>query len=185
MKRFLLLTIIFSLSLFAVETSLSKDELKSLKKDGYIIKKDKIKKTGFISFDINRDIDAVYSDIINLSKYPLKIEDVSKVDIYSQSGRIVKATIYIDTFLIDFHNSIVHFIDKNNYTVKWHLDNKYEDNYFSKMDGYWFLKRVDNKTRIFYANDLGFKGWVPSFLEDYLFEKGLKESTFWLKESNE
>jgi hypothetical protein len=53
------------------------------------------------------------------------------------------------------------------------------------MDGYWILKRVNNKTRIFYSNDLEFKSWIPSFLENYLFEKGLIESTSWLYSEHE
>jgi len=180
MKYFLILFLLVSNS-FSNEISLNNEELIELQENGYVIKRDKINKTGFISFDVNRSIDDVFSDIINFSEYPVLINDVAKVNIYEQNNNTIKAKIFIESFFINFHNSIIHTINKNKYTVKWTLDKeKDSDNYFAKMDGYWVLKAINNKTRIFYSNDLEFKSWIPSFLENYLFEKGLIESTSWL-----
>jgi hypothetical protein len=165
----------------ASDISLTKQEIQTLNKNGYIIKRDRVNKTGFIAFDVNRSIDDVFNDIINLVQYPIRIKDVSRVDIYDKYNNIVKAKIFIESFFIDFHNSVIHTILRDKYTVRWTLDKKDDkENYFAKMDGYWILKTVNNKTRIFYSNDLEFKSWVPGFLENYLFEKGLKESTSWL-----
>jgi ribosome-associated toxin RatA of RatAB toxin-antitoxin module len=180
MKYIILLVLLFS-NIFANEIFLSTKQLSELNENGFVIKRDKVNKTGFISFDVNRSIDDVFNDIVNLQNYPELIKDVAKVDIYETNNNIVKAKIFIESFFINFHNSVIHTIIKNKYTVKWTLDKTQDnDNYFSKMDGYWVLKRVNNKTRIFYSNDLEFKSWVPSFLENYLFEKGLVESTSWL-----
>ena len=185
MKYIILLVLLFS-NIFANEIFLDTKQLSELKENGYVIKRDKINKTGFISFDVNRSIDKVFYDILNLKNYPKLINDVAKVNIYEKDKNIVKAKIFIESFFINFHNSVIHTIIKNKYTVKWTLDKTQDDdNYFSKMDGYWVLKRVDNKTRIFYSNDLEFKSWVPGFLENYLFEKGLMESTSWLYSENE
>ena len=185
MKYIILLVLLFS-NIFSNEIFLDTKQLSELKENGYVIKRDKINKTGFISFDVNRSIDKVFDDIINLKNYPKLINDVAQVDIYEKDNNIVKAKIFIESFFINFHNSVIHTIIKNKYTVKWTLDKTQDnDNYFSKMDGYWVLKRVNNKTRIFYSNDLEFKSWVPGFLENYLFEKGLMESTSWLYSENE
>jgi len=184
--KYIILLALLCLNIFADEIFLSTEQLIELKENGYVIKRDKINKTGFISFDVNRDIDKVFYDIINLKNYPKLINDVAKVDIYEKDKNIVKAKIFIESFFINFHNSVIHTIIKNKYTVKWTLDKTQDnDNYFSKMDGYWVLKRINNKTRIFYSNDLEFKSWVPGFLENYLFEKGLMESTSWLYSENE
>jgi ribosome-associated toxin RatA of RatAB toxin-antitoxin module len=184
--KYIILLALLCLNIFANEIFLSTEQLIELKENGYVIKRDKINKTGFISFDVNRDIDKVFYDIINLKNYPKLINDVAKVDIYEKDKNIVKAKIFIESFFINFHNSVIHTIIKNKYTVKWTLDKTQDnDNYFSKMDGYWVLKRINNKTRIFYSNDLEFKSWVPGFLENYLFEKGLMESTSWLYSENE
>jgi ribosome-associated toxin RatA of RatAB toxin-antitoxin module len=180
MKYIILLVLLFS-NIFANEIFLSTKQLSELNENGFVIKRDKVNRTGFISFDVNRSIDDVFNDIVNLQNYPELIKDVAKVDIYETNNNIVKAKIFIESFFINFHNSVIHTIVKNKYTVKWTLDKTQDnDNYFSKMDGYWVLKRVNNKTRIFYSNDLEFKSWVPGFLENYLFEKGLVESTSWL-----
>jgi len=185
MKYIILLLVLFS-NIFSNEIFLDTNQLSELKENGYVIKRDKINKTSFISFDVNRSIDKVFDDIINLKNYPKLINDVAQVDIYEKDNNIVKAKIFIESFFINFHNSVIHTIIKNKYTVKWTLDKTQDnDNYFSKMDGYWVLKRVNNKTRIFYSNDLEFKSWVPGFLENYLFEKGLMESTSWLYSENE
>jgi len=185
MKYIILLVLLFS-NIFANEIFLSTKQLSELNENGFVIKRDKVNKTGFISFDVNRSIDDVFNDIVNLQNYPELIKDVAKVDIYETNNNIVKAKIFIESFFINFHNSVIHTIIKNKYTVKWTLDKTQDnDNYFSKMDGYWVLKRVNNKTRIFYSNDLEFKSWVPSFLENYLFEKGLIESTSWLYSEHE
>jgi len=185
MKYIILLVLLFS-NIIANEIFLDTKQLSELKENGYVIKRDKINKTGFISFDVDRSIDKVFYDILNLKNYPKLINDVAKVNIYEKDKNIVKAKIFIESFFINFHNSVIHTIIKNKYTVKWTLDKTQDnDNYFSKMDGYWVLKRVDNKTRIFYSNDLEFKSWVPGFLENYLFEKGLIESTSWLYSEHE
>jgi ribosome-associated toxin RatA of RatAB toxin-antitoxin module len=179
--KYIILLIFFYSSVLANEIFLSDEQLIELKENGYVIKRDKINKTGFISFDVNRSIDDVFYDIVNLENYPNLINDVAEINIYEKNNDIVKAKIFIESFFINFHNSVIHTIIKDKYTVTWTLDKTQDDdNYFSKMDGYWVLKRVDNKTRIFYSNDLEFKSWVPSFLENYLFEKGLIESTSWL-----
>ncbi len=179
----LILCVVLAVFASADKTTLNKAELKELKEEGYVIKRDKKTKKGFISFDINRTIDDVFKDIKNLKSYPKKIEDVSRVEVYDERDNIVKARIFIDTFFVSFKNSVLHYIDDNKRHISWELDGDFNDtNYFAKMDGYWSLKKLDeNNTRVFYANDLEFKGWVPSFLEGYLFDKGLKQSTFWLK----
>jgi len=64
--------------------------------------------------------------------------------------------------------------------MHWRLDNS-KENYFKKMEGSWQLQKIEDGTRVYYTNHLEFKGWVPSFIESYLFEKGLFQSTQWLK----
>ncbi len=178
----------FSLSLMIFanneKVNLNEKELKELKTNGFVIKRDRETKKGFISFDINKTLQAVYKEIKELSSYPAKIKDVDKVEIYHNKNNIIKAKIYIDNFFVSFSNSVIHYIDDTNHHISWTLDKKFDtNNYFAKMNGYWRLKQIDeNTTRVFYANDLEFKNWVPGFLENYLFDKGLKESTFWLKQ---
>ena len=142
---------------------------------------DKESGTGTITFTVDKNIDKVMQEILNLQDYPQKIEDVEKVDIYFSSQNKYNATIYISSFFIDFQNSVTHEIDRYNHTVKWHLDET-KENYFKEMNGFWKLEKIDdNITQVRYQNQLKFKGWIPSFLENYLLEKGLRKSTRWLK----
>ena len=178
MKLLLILGIIvYSLSAFS--TTLNKEELQVLINQNYLVKTNRDTNEGMIIFDINKSIDTVMQQIVNLEAYPSQIEDVDNVIIYSKQKNIIKAKIFISTFFIDFHNSVIHTIDMDKHTMHWDLDDK-EDNYFYKMNGSWQLKRVNNKTRVSYINHLEFKSWIPSFIEDYLFEKGLFKSTQWL-----
>jgi ribosome-associated toxin RatA of RatAB toxin-antitoxin module len=179
--------VIFIHSFLFSQISLNTQELDELKKNSYIIKRDIKTNTGFISFDVDKNINQVFKEITNLNSYSDKIDDVSKVNIYNQTETRLKATIYIDNFFIRFSNSVVHNIDKINFTVRWHLDEKYKDeNYFEQMNGYWKLKQIDeNTTRIFYSNNLVFKSWIPQFIKEYLFQKGLFSSTYWLKQNND
>jgi ribosome-associated toxin RatA of RatAB toxin-antitoxin module len=180
------LSLVFN-NLFAKNITLNKDDLAELKNNSYVIKRDLENKTGFISFDVEKNITAIMNEIVNLEKYPNKIDDVSQVNIYSQTPYTIKAEIFIDNFFISFSNNVIHYIDYDSFFIKWNLDEDYnKQNYFKAMNGYWKLKKIDsNTTRIFYSNNLEFKSWIPSFIEDYLFEKGLFESTYWLKELNE
>jgi len=136
-------------------------------------------KTGLIVFDINRDIDLVMKDILNLEAYPQNIEDVKKLTIYESSRNKIKAQIHISTFFIDFDNNVIHDIDKKNYTITWHLDGS-KKNYFLVMQGSWKLKKIKEGTRVYYKNHLEFKTWVPGFFESYLLKKGILKSTQWL-----
>lgn len=178
--KYIITFLVFIQVLYSQSFVLTNEQLDQLNKDGYILQRDSKNNNGMIIFDVDKDIDKVMDSILDLNSYPENIDDVGKVEIYSNSLNEVKAKIFIDTFFIDFHNYVIHDIDREKYSVKWHLDNKYK-NYFAKMQGYWKLKKIGNKTRVFYFNDLEFKSWVPSFLKSYLFKKGLFKSTQWLK----
>jgi ribosome-associated toxin RatA of RatAB toxin-antitoxin module len=136
--------------------------------------------TGSISFQVEKNKEILMREILKLKAYPQKIDNVAKVEIYYSSPTQVNAVIYIDTFFIDFHNYVVHFIDRDKFRVTWHLDDT-QENYFKAMDGSWVLEGDGNITQVTYTNHLEFKGWIPSFMENYLLEKGLKKSTEWLR----
>jgi len=135
--KYVLIIFTFIYSLNAIEIELSSMELEELKNNSFIIKRDLENKTGFISFDVDKNINLVMDEIIDLKSYSTKINDVSKVDIYESFDHIVKAEIFIDNFFISFSNKVIHYISKNNYEVTWNLDSiNSKNNYFSKMDGY-------------------------------------------------
>jgi ribosome-associated toxin RatA of RatAB toxin-antitoxin module len=182
-KIIIVLIISCYVNLYANNFTLNQEELKILKQNGEIIKIDDVSQTGFIVFDVAKNIDKVFISIANLTSYSIKIDDVSKVLIYNEFANIIKAQIFIDSFFISFSNYVIHFVNKKNYKISWHLDDKYKnDNYFAKMNGYWKLKKInDNQTRVFYSNDLEFKSFMPSFLKDILANKGLDKSTSWLR----
>lgn len=148
-----------------------------------IITLDEASGTGKIVFNVDKNIEKVMQEILDLESYPKKIEDVEKVEIYFTSTTQVNAKVYISSFFIDFHNSVVHEIDRKNHIVKWHLD-KDEENYFKKMQGFWALKDINNTTQVTYQNQLKFKGWIPSFFKTYLLEKGLNKSTMWIRDDS-
>lgn len=178
--KYILTSILFISTLYAQNFILTNEQIKELETNKYIINTDRENKSGMIIFDVKKDIYEVMNNVLNLSAYPQKIDDVANVEIYLNSYNKVNARIFIDTFFVGFDNHVIHDINRADYTVKWHLDDE-KENYFAKMQGYWKFKRVGKNTRVFYFNQLKFKSWIPSFLESYLFEEGLFKSTQWLK----
>lgn len=166
--------------LFA-DAKLSDSELKVLHSQGYFVKQNREQKSGLIVFDLDKGIKTLMQEITDFTQYPEKIDDIGKIDIYANDSKVIKARIFIESFFIDFDNYVVHEIDEEKHTMKWHLDET-KENYFAQMNGYWKFKKVGNKTRIYYYNQLKFKQWVPKFIESYLLEKGLFKATNWVRE---
>lgn len=179
--KYILAMILLISALYAQNFILSSEQLKVLKTQKYIINTDRKNNSGMIVFDVKKNINNVMRNVLNLSAYPQNIEDVADIEIYFNSYDKVNARIYINTFLFSFDNHVIHDIDRINHTIKWHLDDK-KENYFKKMQGYWKFKKIGDYTRVYYYNKLEFKHWIPSFLESYLFEKGLLKSTQWLND---
>ena len=171
-------TFFISSTLFA--SSLTDNELALLKQQPYVLKLSPNNNTGTIVFDVNEDIDRVFNKIIDFKRYPNLIDEIEKVDVYQTQANIVKVNFYVSEFFISFNNHVIHQINPQNHSVTWTLDPN-KKNYFKQMNGAWHLQRVNNKTRVFYSNQLVFDGWAPSFLKNYLFESGLVDSTKWLR----
>jgi ribosome-associated toxin RatA of RatAB toxin-antitoxin module len=173
---FLLLTLV---TLFAESFELTNKQLHEIDSSGYTMIRDLADKSGTIVFDVDEDEESVMQKILNFDEYPKNIADVAKIKIYFYQENLIKAHIFIETFFINFDNYVIHDIDLKQHKISWYLDST-KENYFAKMQGYWKLKKVGKKTRIFYHNKLAFKSWIPSFIESYLFEKGLFKSTQWI-----
>jgi len=178
------LALIVSCNLCAYDMiALNKDEIATLEKNGEVLSVDKISKKGFIVFYIDENIDVIFNQLINFSSYPKYIDDIDKVVVYYQDKNTIKAHIFVDTFFISFSNWVVHNINKKKHIIKWHLDNTYKDiNYFKKMNGFWSLKKINNnKTMVFYSNDLEFKSYIPDFIKNILAKQGLYKATLWIR----
>jgi ribosome-associated toxin RatA of RatAB toxin-antitoxin module len=181
MKTIFFITfLIFSGAVFSAPSDVQINQ--SIDDIGYYLTKNEADKSGLIIFDLNADINTVMNYIVDFEAYPKYINDIKKVSIYHQSKHHIDATFYVSTFFIDFQNHVSHRINKQKYSVYWQLD-KSKKSYLSKMEGYWKLKTLGNKTRVYYYNQLTFDLWIPSFVESYLFEQGLFASTEWLKKA--
>ena len=162
---------------------LNKDELAILEQKGEVLSVDEVTQKGFIVFYVNENIDSVFNKLIDFNSYPKYIDDIDKVVIYYQDKNTIKSHIFVDTFFISFSNWVVHNINKKKHIIKWHLDNTYKDiNYFKKMNGFWSLKKINNnKTMVFYSNDLEFKSYIPDFIKNILAKQGLYKATLWIR----
>lgn len=133
-----------------------------------------------VTLYLDQNIDKVFHKILNYKKYPKYINDVSKVDIYLNSRNIIKIKLIATIFFIDISNHFIHYIDRENYTIKWHLD-KNKDNLLNYSQGTWsLLKTSTNKTIVTYKNKLGLPSSIPTFLSSYIGHKGIINASTWL-----
>jgi ribosome-associated toxin RatA of RatAB toxin-antitoxin module len=183
LKKIILFIAILAISLSAGWDELlvqQKDELKSNHIISYV-KKTKNTHTGYTILDVKGNIDDVFEEIIDFSKYPDLISKVDKAKIYEVHNNIVKVQFTFSGFLLTLDNCFEHKINKQKHIMTWHIDKDRKSQFLDISNGEWRLQKIGkNKTRIFYKNEILVKSWIPNILVNYMLEGSAVDATKWL-----
>ncbi len=116
---------------------------------------------------INTPVSVLYNVITDYEKYPEFLQEVSKVEIVSRAGNIVRAKYTVK--LIKTISYVIDLTENENASVKWNL---VESSIMKSNVGGWTLKDLgDGRTEATYGLDVVVKGlFVPGSIRTKLTE---------------
>ena len=116
---------------------------------------------------INTPVSVLYNVITDYEKYPEFLQEVSKVEIVSRTGNIVRAKYTVK--LIKTISYVIDLTENENASVKWNL---VESSIMKSNVGGWTLKDLgDGRTEATYGLDVVVKGlFVPGSIRTKLTE---------------
>ena len=116
---------------------------------------------------INTPVSVLYKVITDYEKYPEFLQEVSKVEIVSRTGNIVRAKYTVK--LIKTISYVIDLTENENMSVKWNL---VESSIMKSNVGGWTLKDLgDGRTEATYGLDVVVKGlFVPGSIRTKLTE---------------
>lgn len=169
--------------------SLSADDLTKLGAGQLVMKQAQTGNGGHaVAFQhINATPERIWSRIVNYPLYPKWVDSVQKCEIYKKEG----SNIYVDFGLSVMGIGVEYYV-KHNYQpsqnyLTWTLDYTRQSDLDDSV-GYWRLTPVTTDppvTRLEYAVDIRFKGWIPGFVQSYIQSKGLTSAVSWVKKQSE
>lgn len=169
--------------------TLSADDLTKLQAGQLVMKQAQTGNGGHaVAFqNIAATPDRIWSRIVNYPMYPKWVDSVQKCEIYKKEG----SNIYVDFGLSVMGIGVEYYV-KHNYQpsqnyLTWTLDYTRQSDLDDSV-GYWRLTPVSADppvTRLEYAVDIRFKGWIPGFVQSYIQSKGLTSAVSWVKKQSE
>jgi len=137
--------------------------------------------------DIRATPATIWSRITNYGMYASWVNGVKSCSIYRREGSRIFAQFDLSVMGI----GVTYFINHNyqpasNY-LTWTLDYTRQSDLDDSV-GYWRLTPLSADpplTRLEYAVDVRFKGWIPGFVQDFIANKGLSDAVSWVKKQSE
>jgi hypothetical protein len=119
--------------------------------------------------------------------YPTWVDGVARCAVYKKEGSSIYTDFGLSVMGIGVDYFIKHTYRPSEGYLTWTLDYTR----LSDLDdsvGYWRLTPVTADppvTRLEYAVDIRFKGWVPGFVQSHISSKGLTTAVAWVKKQSE
>ena len=138
---------------------------------------------GIAVMDIDASQDKVWNVITNYKKYPTYIPELKETENYSVSSKNVYTRFVLKSMMMTVEYYVKHNLYKDDGYVTWTLDYSRESD-LDDSTGCWFMyPSPDNPghTRVEYTIDVRISGMVPSFIQDILAKRGLKDATKWVR----
>jgi len=171
------------------KTQLSSAEIAKIKTGTPILKQ--VKKAnggrGIAVMDINASQDKVWSVITSYKNYPSYIPELKSAKNYKTSSSHAYTKFVLSSMMMTIEYYVKHNLYKDDGYVTWTLDYSRESD-LDDSTGCWYMyPSPDNPghTRVEYTIDVRVSGWVPTFVQDILAERGLKDATKWVKKAAE
>lgn len=131
--------------------------------------------------------DRIWSRITNYAMYPSWVDNVEHCKVYKTEGPYIFADFGLAVMGIDVQYFIKHTYKPSEGYLTWTLDYSRQSDLDDSV-GYWRLTPVSSSppvTRLEYAVDIRFKGWIPGFVQSYISSKGLTSAVAWVKKQSE
>lgn len=127
--------------------------------------------------------------LLNYAYYPYWNSTIYHTNIYKyhKKGKITEIGVIIHLkkyYFLNFAYNILHRVSEKNQWITWKIDSSKKSNYFIKSSGFWVVENK-NITKMFYLTEIKIKKWLPTLLEKYLINNGLKRATSWIKHISE
>lgn len=169
--------------------TLSADELAKLDAGQLVMKQAQTGNGGHaVAFqNIAATPDRIWSKITNYAMYPTWVDGVEKCTVYKTEGSYIFADFALSVMGIGVEYFIKHTYKPSENYLTWTLDYSRQSDLDDSV-GYWRLTPITADppvTRLEYAVDIRFKGWIPGFVQTYISSKGLTQAVAWVKKQSE
>jgi len=130
---------------------------------------------------LDQNIESIFKRITDFSNYYKNIDVVDRSEVYYQNDDVVKFKMTANIlYIFDVINHFSHKIDKSNHQITWTLDES-KENILEYAKGGWKLEKLSNMTtKVTYNNFIKTPSFMPLIISNYIIEKGVEDSTFWL-----
>lgn len=137
--------------------------------------------------DIQATPERIWSRITNYAMYPKWVDGVVKCDVYKREGPYIWANFGLSVMGAGVEYYIKHTYRPDQGYLTWTLDYTRQSDLDDSV-GYWRITPISASppvTRLEYAVDVRFKGWIPGFMQDFIAKKGLTQAVAWVKKQSE
>ena len=142
---------------------------------------------GVAIMDVAAPPDDVWAIILDFSHYPDWVDQLAVCSPYRESGDHRYVQFEIRSLGMSVEYFIDHTVHRDAGYVTWALDYSRESDLDDSV-GYWFIRPHPDHagwSRVEYTVDVRVASAVPSFIEDIVAKKGLRDATSWLPKAAE
>ena len=129
----------------------------------------------------------VWAALLDFEAYPRMVDDVCASNVYEQNGCDVKVAVKVGYGAVGLTTCLHHTYDASAGQLTWTLDENRPSS-FKSNEGFWVVRALDEGTNacvVYYSIAVELKGWVPSWVNDFVAEKGIPRAVGWLKREAE